>query len=205
MYKDKVISYSSQFSYAYVMMNMKVLAVVTPSSIYHDCFTQKTLWEEKFTLGDFTAVNMKICGRRNVRKHRDSKGRENYVTLDISLKLESLDKMKITSSESKDNFRRSGKELVTSMGLKAKSSPKKYKKTRYAIRNDSKNDLSLIIREFEKLPYENYERRRPKHEPTDSYFYLARHLAKCVVISDVLNLQVYHVRTEMTNAFSHGY
>ena len=47
------------------------------------------------------------------------------------------------------------------MGLKAKSSPKKYKKARYAIGNVSKKDLSKIIREFERLPYESYERKRP--------------------------------------------
>ena len=61
-------------------MNMNILAVVTPSSIHHGCFTQKTLWEynftgeEKFTLVEFTAVNMKICDCCNVRKHRDIKG-----------------------------------------------------------------------------------------------------------------------------------
>ena len=29
-------------------INMKFLVVVTPLSIYHGCFTQKTFWEEKF-------------------------------------------------------------------------------------------------------------------------------------------------------------
>ena len=48
------------------MMNMQILAVVTPPSIYHGCSTWKTFWEENFTgeenftLGDFTAVNIKI-------------------------------------------------------------------------------------------------------------------------------------------------
>ena len=47
------------------MMNMKILVFVTPKYIYHSCSTQKTFWggkftgEEKFTLGDFSAVNMK--------------------------------------------------------------------------------------------------------------------------------------------------
>ena len=58
------------------------------------------------------------------------------------------------------------------MGLKAKSRTHKYKKSRYAIRNFSKKELSKIIGEFEKLPYEVYKKKRPKHEPTDSYFYL---------------------------------
>ena len=50
----------------------------------------------------FSAVNMKNCGRRNVRKNRDIKASEKYVTLDISLKIDSIDKMKIKSSESKE-------------------------------------------------------------------------------------------------------
>ena len=49
-------------------------------------------------------MNMKNCGHLNVRKHRDTKGSDNYVTLDISLKFDSLYKMNITSSESKDNL-----------------------------------------------------------------------------------------------------
>ena len=68
----------------------------------------------------------------------------------------------------------SGKGLITSLGFKAKVRPQKYKKARYAIRNVSKKYPSKIIREFQKIPYESYEKKKPKHEPTDSYFYLAR-------------------------------
>ena len=87
-------------------------------------------WEEKFTgekiftLGEFSAVNMKNCGCFNVRKHRDTKGSDKYVTLDISLKFDSLENMEITSSESGYNLGRSGKGLITSLGLKAKARPK---------------------------------------------------------------------------------
>ena len=125
------------------MMNMKLLAVVTPPSIYHGCSTQKTFWEENYTGEEklFSAVNMKNCVRSNDRKHRYIKGSDKYVTLDISLKFDSLEKMKITSSESKDNFGRSGKGLITSLGLKAKVGSHKYKKARYAIGNVSKEDL----------------------------------------------------------------
>ena len=49
-------------------------------------------------------MNMKNCGRRNARKHIDIKVNDNYVTLDILLKFDSLDKMSITSSESKECF-----------------------------------------------------------------------------------------------------
>ena len=103
---------------------MKLIADVIPPSIYHRCSNRKTLWEENFTLGDFTAVNMKKCVRPNVRKQIEIKGSDNYATLDILLKFDSLYKMKITSSESKDNLGRSGKGLITSLGIKAKSRPK---------------------------------------------------------------------------------
>ena len=74
------------------MMNMKLLAVLTPPSIYHGCSTRKTFWEEKFTGEEnlFLAVNMKNCGRLNVSKHKDIQGSDKYVTLDISSKFDSL-------------------------------------------------------------------------------------------------------------------
>ena len=89
------------------MINMKLLSVVTPPSIYNGCSARKNFWEEKltgeekFALGEFSAVNMKNCGRRNVRKHIDIKVDDKYVTLDISLNFGSLDRMKITSSDPK--------------------------------------------------------------------------------------------------------
>ena len=141
---------------------MNFLAFVTPPSIYHGCSTWKTLWEEKFageenfTLGEFSAVNMKSFGRCNVSKHREVKGSDNYVTLIISLNFYSLENMIITSSESKVKLVISGKRLIASLCLKAKTRPNRYKKARCAIGNVSKKDLSKIIREFEKLPYESY-------------------------------------------------
>ena len=130
---------------------------------------------------------MKNCGRHNVRKQRDIKGSDKYVTLDISLNFDNLEKMKITSSESKGKLEISGKGLITSLGFKAKVRPQKYKKARYAIENVSKKDLPKIIRKFVKFEKLPYEKKRPKHEPTDSYFYVARELEKCVMISDTLN------------------
>ena len=138
---------------------------------------------------------MKNCGCRNVRKHRNIKGSEKNVTLEKSLKFYSLDKMKITSSDSKETLGRSGKGLINFLGFKAKVRSHKYKKARYAIRNVSMKDLSKIIREFEKLPYGIFDKKRPKHEPTDSYFSLARQLAKRIMIADALNSHVYPVRT----------
>ena len=86
---------------------MKFLVVVTPPSIYHGCSTRKTFWEEKFTGKQdlFESVNMKKFGRRKVRKHKDIKGSEKCVTLNIyeilniSEKFDDMNKMETTSSE----------------------------------------------------------------------------------------------------------
>ena len=80
---------------------MKLLLVVTTPSIYHGCFTWKTFWEEKFTGKEnfFLAVNIKNCNCCNIRKHKEIKVSDKYVTLAILSKFDSLDKNKITSSE----------------------------------------------------------------------------------------------------------
>ena len=88
--------------------------------------------------------------------------------------------------------------MITFLGLKAKSRPKKYKKARYAIGNVSNKYLSNTIREFEKLPYEIYERNRPKNEPTDSYLHLARNIERCMMRADALNSHIYPERTKTT-------
>ena len=59
---------------------------------------EKFTGELKFALGECTPVNMKNCGRHNVRKHREINDRYKYITLDISLKFGSLDKIIITFS-----------------------------------------------------------------------------------------------------------
>ena len=88
--------------------------------------------------------------------------------MDISSKFDSKDKMKITSTKSKEKLERSVKGLITSLGFKSKVSPHKYKKSRYAIVNVSKKYLSKIIKEFEKFEKLPYEKKRPRHEPTVS-------------------------------------
>ena len=51
-----------------------------------------------------------------------------YVTLDISLNFDKMDKIKITSSESKRKLERSEKGLIISLGFKAKVRLQKYKR-----------------------------------------------------------------------------
>ena len=133
-------------------------------------------WEYKLT-----PVNMKNCGRRNVRKLREIKDGEKYITLYIYLDFGSLHKIKITSSETKEYLGILGKGLINSMGINAIRRPKKNKKAKYAITNVSLKDISKIINMFEKLPYCGYVQKRSKHESIDSYFYLSRQLAKCIM------------------------
>ena len=79
---------------------MKLLVVVTPPSIYHGCSTRKTFWEEKFTGKQdfFQSVNMKNCVCSKVRKQKEIKGSDKIVTLNVSENVDSMNKMKNTSS-----------------------------------------------------------------------------------------------------------
>ena len=97
---------------------MKFLVVVAPPSVYHGCSTQKTFWEEKLTGKKqdlFVSVNMRNCGQRNVRKHKEIKDSDERLTLNmneilnISEKFGNLDKMETTSSESKVKMEGSGR------------------------------------------------------------------------------------------------
>ena len=70
-------------------------------------------------------MNMNNCVRRNVKKRIEIKDSDNYITLEISLKFSSLDKMIITSSDPNFNLGRSGKGLIASLSPKAKAMPNK--------------------------------------------------------------------------------
>ena len=102
---------------------MKFLVVVTPPSIYHGCFSRKTLLEENFTGRKdlFQSANMKNYDRRKVRKHKKIKGSDNIVTFNVLAKFDSLNKMETTSSESEEKLGRSGKGLATTLALKTKA------------------------------------------------------------------------------------
>ena len=169
---------------------MLFLVVVTPPYIYHGCSTQNTFWEEKFTGKEdlFLSMDMKNCGRLKVRKHKDIKGSDKSVTLDISSKFDILNNLKTTSSES-ICFGKIRKGVGYRSGFQDQSKVAKIQKERCVIRNVSKKDLSKTTKEFEKIGKLPYEKKRPKHEPTDRYFHLSRQLAKCMIRSDNVNWQ----------------
>ena len=89
--------------------------------------------------------------------------------------------MKIIYSESRGKLEISVKGLITSLGFNTKARLQKYKKARYAIVNISEKDLSRIIKDFEKIEKLPYDKKRLKHEPTDSYFYLEKVTCKVYV------------------------
>ena len=109
---------------------MKFLVVVTPPSIYHGCSTRKSFWEEKFTGKQylFQSVIMKNCGSRNVRKHKDIKNSYKIVTLNVSAKFDSLNKIKTTSSESKEKIGNISKGVGNRSGFQEQSKVAKIQK-----------------------------------------------------------------------------
>ena len=92
--------------------------------------------------------------------------------------------------------------MVTALAFKTKIRSPKYKKARYAIGNVSDCGLSKIIKKFEKIEKPPYEKKRTEHEPTDSYFHLAREIAKCMMRSDKLNWYAHGGYKEMTVPYS---
>ena len=93
-------------------------------------------------------MNTKKYVRHNVRKNRDIKDGEKYITFEILLKFCSPDKMRSISSEPKYYLVIPGKGFINSLGLKTNVSSKKKKKARYEITNFSIKDLPNIIKEF---------------------------------------------------------
>ena len=77
---------------------------------------------------------MRNCDQRNVRKHKEIKGSDKCVTLNIydifniSEKFDDLNKMETKSSDSKVYLEGSGKWLVTALALKTKARSKKIQK-----------------------------------------------------------------------------
>ena len=134
---------------------------------------------------------MKFFACSKVREHKDIKGGDKIVTLNVSAKFDSMNKMETTSSESKGKLGRSGKGLVTALDLKTKVRSKRYKKSSYAIGNVSMKDLSNIINEFEKIVRVPYVKSIPKYDPTSSYYHLVRCIAECMIRSDEQNRHVH--------------
>ena len=129
-------------------------------------------------------------------KNRDIKNGDHYIALDIPMNFGNMENIKITSSEPKDYLEISGKGLINSMGIKTIRSSKKIKKASIAITEVSLKDLSKMIKEFKDLIYEGYARKSSKHMPTASYFYLSRHVAKCMMRNLHVSVRIQNIITQ---------
>ena len=94
---------------------------------------------------------MKCRGMRNVSKHREIKNVEKYIILDISSKIDCLDKRKVTSSESKYYMVIPGKELTASIALRTKNSNKKQKSS-FNITDIINQEFRKFLNKFNNLP-----------------------------------------------------
>ena len=88
--------------------------------------------------------------------------------------------MKIKSSETNDYLGRSGKGLITSLGLKDIIKPNNLK-GKFAIAEVSIKNISKIIRKFKDINCEGYVKKRSKHMPTDRYLYLVRQIVNSMM------------------------
>ena len=120
-------------------MNLLVV-VTTPPDIYDGCSAQKPLWEEKFTL-----VNMTSYGGRNVRKHREHKKFEQYISLETSFEIVCMEKREFASSELRDYMGISGKEMNNYLDLRTKTLNKK-QKARIAIADITNQNYRRLLK-----------------------------------------------------------
>ena len=122
---------------------------------------------------------MTSCGRYNIRKRRKIKNGEQYIALEISFKLDCLDKRGVASSESRDYMVRSGKGLTTSLTLRTKR-PNKKQKARTAITDITNQYFRKLIKYFSNFPYLGYKEKQVHNEPTEAYFFLIKHIYKLI-------------------------
>ena len=111
---------------------------------------------------------MKINGCCNVNKHRDIKGSDKYVILYILLKFGSMERIKITFSERKDNLGIARKGIDYLSGSQGQSKAKEHTKRQGMPSQMSVRRTLQKIGDFDKLLYKSYESRRTNHDPTDS-------------------------------------
>ena len=95
----------------------------------------------------------------NVRKHRETKNGDHYITSDISLKLKCLEKRKVTSSQPMDYMGITGKGMTKYLTLSTKSINKKQKEMDY-ITTITNQDLRKLLKKFKNLPYMGYKKKQ---------------------------------------------
>ena len=108
-------------------------------------------------------------GHQNFRKHKLIKNGDQYIALDISLKLDCLDNGEVTYSVSRYYVEISGKMLNTSLTLRTIRSSKNKQKARTIITDIFPQYFMKLLEEFKDLIYIGYRNKQVKKEPTESF------------------------------------
>ena len=118
---------------------------------------------------------------RNVSKYREIKNVEKYIILDISSKIDCLDKRKVASSESKDYMVIPGKELTASIALRTKNSNKKQKSS-FNITDIINQEFRKFLNKFNNSPDIGWKSKQVHKKPTEAYFFLITHITSLMKI-----------------------
>ena len=137
---------------------------------------------------------MKNCGHRNIRKHRDIKDSDKYITWTYRWSLAVWTRWELHLQIEKIIWEDQGRGWLPLWVSRPKKGQINTK------RKGILSELSLwrtfqILSGILKKSYKSYERSSPKHYTTGSYFYLAIQILKCMMRADALNLENYPVRT----------
>ena len=119
----------------------------------------------------------KVFGWRNFRKHRDIKNVEQYITLDISSKIDFLYKRKFNSSESKYYMEIPVKCLTTYLYISIEMLNKK-QKSRFTIADITNQDFRKLLKKFNNSPYLCYKSKQVHNKPTEAHFFQIKHFTK---------------------------
>ena len=131
-----------------------------------------------------------------MRKNREIDNYEQYIDLDISLKLDCLNKREVTSSVSRVFMGRSGKGLTTSLTPKTKITDKK-QKSRTAITDITHQEFIKLFKKFKNLPHLCYKKKQVHNEPTEADFFLIKHLSKLLKTKNHVLLRTLRVKLEV--------
>ena len=97
-------------------------------------------------------------GWRNVRKKREINNSENYIALDIYLRIDCLENREVVSSGSRDYVGISGRELSTYMNIGTKI-PNNKQNERTAITDITNQYFRKLLNKFKNLPYLGYKKK----------------------------------------------
>ena len=99
---------------------------------------------------------MKICGRKNVWKHREINYGEQYVILEISSYIVFIDERGAKSSQSNDYMVRTGKGLTKYLDFRNKRSENK-QKAGFFITDITKKGFRKLLERFNNSSYLGYK------------------------------------------------